>query len=273
MSFNPNANANSFTPGAGANTPPFRPGQPYQNPYSQQPPQPQQSQQQYDQYYQQNSGYGQLHLQFLHLSISKLMNLNIGGYQPPQQGYGGYPQQQYQQYDQQGYNPYAAQPEQQVYNPPAKVLPPVSTIPFSRAQVDPNAPPPVKAPTMSFKIGGAAAEKVPAVSLKIGGGGKPVSVPAKAPSPKVTTPIPSKPSTPAPIEKKSSAAVKETKATVAAKQDATKTTDGDTLKKEVEAAADEETLKDLYGGDEECGYFLTDLENWKLMRLNSNCWS
>ena len=62
MSFNPNANANSFTPGGGA-TPPFKPGQPY-NPYAQQfqPPngqQQQQQQQQYDQYYQQqNSGYG-----------------------------------------------------------------------------------------------------------------------------------------------------------------------------------------------------------------------
>ena len=69
VSFNPNANANTFTPGAG--TPPFRPGQPYQpapNPYAQQQSDPnQQNQQQgqyqqYDQYQQYQGGsnqYGQ----------------------------------------------------------------------------------------------------------------------------------------------------------------------------------------------------------------------
>ena len=109
---------------------------------------------------------------------------------------------------------------------------------------------------MSFKIGGSTPATAPPASLKIGGV-KPISVPAKVPTPgssKVVTPNASKPATPAPVEKKSTptASVKETKASAAAKQDAVKTTDGDTLKKEVEAAADEETLKDLYGGDEEC---------------------
>ena len=98
---------------------------------------------------------------------------------------------------------------------------------------------------MSFKIGGA-----PAPALKIGGA-KPASVPAsKAPTPgssRVVTPVSSKPGTPAPAV----VAPKETKAAIAAKNDASKTNDGDTLKKEVEAAADEETLADLYGKDDD----------------------
>lgn len=57
MSFNPNANANSFTPGG----PPFRPGQPYvpptTNPYAQQ--QPNQGQGQYYDQYQQYQGQSQ----------------------------------------------------------------------------------------------------------------------------------------------------------------------------------------------------------------------
>lgn len=111
---------------------------------------------------------------------------------------------------------------------------------------------------MSLKIGGAAPAPI---SLKIGGP-KVVSIPVvKAPTPgssKAPTPINSKPGTPAPGDKKvapaAAGAVKETKAAIAAKSDAVKTTDGDTLKKEVEAAADEETLKDLYGGDEDCAF-------------------
>ena len=178
-----------------------------------------------------------------------------GGYQQQQQG--GYPypgqqqqynQQQYgQQYDQQ-YNSYPAEPEQQVYVPPVKAAP---IVPFTRAPIDPNAPAPVKPPTMSFKIGGAAAP-----ALKIGGA-KPASVPAvKAPTPgssKVVTPISSKPGTPAP----GVVAPKETKAAAAAKVDAAKTNDGDTLKREVEAAADEETLADLYGKDDDREYFFS----------------
>lgn len=101
---------------------------------------------------------------------------------------------------------------------------------------------------MSFKIGGS-----PAPALKIGGA-KPASAPAsKAPTPgssKVVTPVGSKPGTPAPAP--GVVAPKETKAAAAAKADATKTNDGDTLKKEVEAAADEETLADLYGKDDDC---------------------
>lgn len=116
---------------------------------------------------------------------------------------------------------------------------------------------------MSLKIGGGGSATAPASkSISIGGGSKASSVASGAAS-KVATPASSKPSTP--VGGKSStpasavvapSAPKETKAAIAgAKAEAIAArgagTDGDALRKEVEAAADEETLKDLYGKDDE----------------------
>lgn len=251
MSFNPNSN--SFTPGGGA--PPFRPGQPYQapeaqpgaNPYAQQG---YGQQPQYDQYQQYQGGQGG--------------QGGYGGYQAPAGGQaynpygGGYQQPAYGAYDQQQYNPYAApQPEQTAYVPPVRAAAPISTVPFSRAQVDPSAPPPVKAPTMSLKIGGGGPAKEPStVSLKIGG----AKTPAKAATPgssKAATPVSSKPGTPTPAvaaAKTASAKTEAAKAEVAkevAKQKEETAKTSDALLAEVKASADEETLEDLYGKDEE----------------------
>ncbi|KAK4704284.1 peptide chain release factor subunit 3, partial [Phenoliferia sp. Uapishka_3] len=271
LSYNPNAS--SFTPGGGG-APPFRPGQPY-NPYAQQPQQPGQPQpgqqqqgqgqgQYYDQYQQQQQGgYGGYQNQ----------------YQPPQSGYGG-------QYG--GYNPqsgYGQQPQYDYAPEPEAPAPFVNptipfknptipfknptipfknpTIPFKR-EADPDAPAPAKAPTMSLNIGGGGAAKPASVSLSIGGNKKKEeTTPVGS---KVTTPSSSKPSTPAPGEKAKlapvpAAAAKEKeekreekvvkKAQVNKDEPKEETKTSADLLAEVKAAADEDTLLDLYGKDDE----------------------
>ena len=203
-----------------------------------------------------------------------------GGYQAPAGGQaynpygGGYQQPAYGAYDQQQYNPYAApQPEQTAYVPPVRAAAPISTVPFSRAQVDPSAPPPVKAPTMSLKIGGGGPAKEPStVSLKIGG----AKTPAKAATPgssKAATPVSSKPGTPTPAvaaAKTASAKTEAAKAEVAkevAKQKEETAKTSDALLAEVKASADEETLEDLYGKDEEGALFCSASQGEELTFL------
>ncbi|GAA5825810.1 hypothetical protein JCM3770_006343 [Rhodotorula araucariae] len=273
--FNPNAgsfnpNAGSFQPGG---APPFVPGQQY-NPYAQQP---QQGQANPADYYNQYAGAG---------------------------AYGGYGQQQYGAYPQQGYgqapagygahDPFAArynaggapapaggfqagppQPQTRVYEPPVRQAA-AGGAPFVRREVDPSAPPPAKAPTMSLKIGGgggSAAPKDPdakpaTVSLKIGGSKTPAqgsSAPASkgatpAPGSKSSTPSSSKPGTPAPpaAVKEKAAAEKKAEKTEAAKAqkaeakkvEEVKKAEADKIAEEVKAVADDETIADLYGVDD-----------------------
>lgn len=219
-------------------------------------------------------------------------DLELIGYQQQQGNYGGgqfqnsggqygagggqqdYNQQQqyYQQgqQNQQTYNQYNSAPpapapavEQIAYVPPVRSIPsPASSTPFSRAQVDPSAPPPTKAPTMSLKIGGAAAAPAASVSLKIGGGTPaavkvPVvkSLPSTSTTPassKAPTPASSKPGTPVGerVSTPVSTSTKESKATKAATKEETVTTT-ESLLAEVKASADDETLADLYGQDDE----------------------
>lgn len=224
-----------------------------------------------------------------------------GGYNPyaqqqqgQQQQYSQYaqydPQQGYQQQQQYNNTQYTAPPavEQQVYVPPVRAAAPVSTVPFNRAQFEADsaaASAAAPAPAMSMRIGGAAAPAA-TVSLKIGGA-KPaaaVSKPASVISSKAATPTSSKPSTPVagksstPASGAAPAAAmvvpKETKAAVAgAKAEAARAVgpDSDALKKEVEAAADEETLKDLYGKDDECEFLFRFGSFQQTVCLYSSC--
>ena len=143
--------------------------------------------------------------------------------------------------------------------PPVRAAAPVPAVPFSRASLDPNAPPPTKAPTMSLKIGGGG--KPATVSLNIGGGPKkdsPAASEKTTPaSSKVPTPNSSKPATPVPGEKAKASPAKDAPAEKTAAPAARKaeikeeTKTSDALLAEVKAAADEETLQDLYGKDDE----------------------
>lgn len=98
------------------------------------------------------------------------------------------------------------------------------------------------------------------MSLKIGG----AKAPAKAATPgssKAATPVSSKPGTPTPAvaaAKTASAKSEAAKADVAkevAKQKEETAKTSDALLAEVKASADEETLEDLYGKDEEGAFF------------------
>ncbi|KDE08186.1 hypothetical protein MVLG_01665 [Microbotryum lychnidis-dioicae p1A1 Lamole] len=285
MSFNPNAgsfnpNANTWQPSG--NAPPFRPGQAGgyqpQNPYG--APQ--------GQYYPQQGQYGQ----YGHPPAGYPYG---GGYQGGNvpQGYGAhdpFAQQNNIQHGAHGGNhyqqqaPHAPRDNTQAYVPPARAQPaPAPSVPFTRAEVDSNAPAPVKAPTMSLKIGGGSAtnSKPATVSLNIGGSkSNAASSSSKNATPgssKAATPNSSKPATPVPEKvaekakaattvaattssKKDSLAADKPAAVASSKKDAPK--DGgaaakedaktaDALLHEVRAVADEETLADLYGNDEE----------------------
>ncbi|SCZ96818.1 BZ3500_MvSof-1268-A1-R1_Chr4-1g06751 [Microbotryum saponariae] len=285
MSFNPNAgsfnpNANTWQPSS--NAPPFRPGQAGgyqpQNPYGAPQGQFYPQQGQYGQYGQPPAGYPY-----------------GGGYQGGNvpQGYGAhdpFAQQNNNQHGTYGGNhyqqqaPHAPRDNTQAYVPPARAQPaPAPSVPFTRAEVDSNAPAPVKAPTMSLKIGGgsAANSKPATVSLNIGGSKSNAASSSSKNAPpgssKAATPNSSKPATPAPEKvaekakaataaaattpsKKDSLAADKPAAAASSKKDAPE--DGasaakedaktaDALLHEVRAVADEETLADLYGNDEE----------------------
>ncbi|ORY74782.1 P-loop containing nucleoside triphosphate hydrolase protein [Leucosporidium creatinivorum] len=209
------------------------------------------------------------HAAFLSTGQQQQQYGNYGGYGAPPAGYGANdPFAQQNNAGAGGYNPYAPPPaarEQTAYVPPVRAPAPASTVPFSRSEVDPSAPAPAKAPTMSLKIGGGSTSSAPAsVSLKIGGA-KTASAPvSKAPTPgssKAATPNSSKPGTPvagekAPVKAAAApaAAAKAAKREEAKKEEAAKeeikkeeAKTADALVAEIQAHADEETLADLYG--------------------------
>ncbi|KAL8278033.1 hypothetical protein RQP46_009493 [Phenoliferia psychrophenolica] len=266
-----NPNANSFTPGGGG-APPFRPGQPYQP----QQPAPGQQPTGYEQYEQQQYGgqgqqaYGGYQQQQAYGGYQGQQN-TYGGQGYPQQAaygqqynnnaYGGQQYNQYQQYQQ------PEEPVQTAYVPPVRAPAAVPAVPFNRAQFDASAPPPSKAPTMSLKIGGSG--KPATVSLSIGKKAEPApAAAAAAGGSKASTPSSSKPGTPVPgdkaapapkaaektVEKKESApaaaAVKKETARVV-KDEPKEENKTDALLAEVKTLADEDTLADLYGKDDE----------------------
>ncbi|TNY22659.1 P-loop containing nucleoside triphosphate hydrolase protein [Rhodotorula diobovata] len=286
--FNPNAG--SFNPNAGAfnpgGAPAFVPGQQY-NPYAQQPQHPGQGQGQggpadyYNQYAGAYGGYGQ---------PQQYGGYPQQGYGQAPAGYGAHDPFAARYNNAPGGPgfPPAHQPQQaqtRVYEPPVRTQPPAPSggAPFVRRE-DPNAPAPAKAPTMSLKIGGGSSSasardpdaKPATVSLKIGGGASKTTVAAggaaggagagsgSAAGSKGTTPSSSKPGTPAPGAKaakeqdgKPAAEKKADKVEAAkARKDEARKADEvhkveqDKVAEEVKAAADDETLADLYGVDD-----------------------
>ncbi|BGP10967.1 hypothetical protein NBRC10512_006382 [Rhodotorula toruloides] len=268
--FNPNANtfnpnAGSFVPGG---APPFQPGQPY-NPYGAPPQQGGNPADYYNQYAGGYGGYGAPAGQYGYAPQGYGQAPAGYGAQGPfaaRYNGGGFPGQQQQQRPPQ-------QPETRAYEPPVR-QPAASSAPFVRPSSDPNAPPPSKPPTMSLKIGGSSSSipapnpdaKPATVSLKIGGGSKASTASSSsaaasknatpATSSKASTPAASKPGTPV-AGKPAAAAAAEKKADAAQakKEDKEKKVEAkkveeakkDAVEAEIQAAADQEALEDLYG--------------------------